>query len=144
MNFRSVSLRRAFASDSEVHPVSHDSGVHAEAKDSKTLRLGHAADRPQDAECIVVPTAGHAKQNTEASRNAVVKQDLNMIQQGLGPSATRAGQSDRAANIIDKLLHRGLKSQYGDGNMRTVAEQQMLLKIAKVHGTWPTRHSYIS
>ena len=33
-----------------------------------------------------------------------------------------------------------LKSQYGNGNVGTVAEQQMLLKIHKVHTPWPMSH----
>ena len=37
-------------------------------------------------------------------------------------------------------IHEILKSQYGDGNMGTVAEQQMFLKIDKVHTPWPMSH----
>ena len=32
------------------------------------------------------------------------------------------------------------KSQDGDGNMGTVAEQQMLLRRDKVHTPWPMSH----
>ena len=34
-----------------------------------------------------------------------------------------------------------LKSQYGDGNMGMEAEQQMLLRIDKLHTPWPMSHS---
>ena len=34
-----------------------------------------------------------------------------------------------------------LKNQYGDGNMGTEAEQQMLLKIDMVHTPWPMIHT---
>ncbi len=34
-----------------------------------------------------------------------------------------------------------MKSQYGDRNMGTEAEQEMLFKIDKVHAPWPMSHS---
>ena len=32
------------------------------------------------------------------------------------------------------------QSSYGDGNIGPVAEQQMLLKIHKIHTPWPMSH----
>ena len=45
--------------------------------------------------------------------------------------------------IFYGTLHQGLgtlRGQYGDGNIGTVAEQQILLKIDKVHTPWPMSH----
>ena len=58
------------------------------------------------------------------------------VHDGSLPAALQSGLRGKSSKIQNHVL----KGQYGDGNMGTEAEQQMLLKIDNVHNPWPMSH----